>query len=487
MRPMRARTRILVTVAAMVIVAAGCSSDGAGADKAGGSGEPVELVMANPYGGLDQLPGVAYFVDRAEEISGGEVRITVVDDYGDFESDAEQRVVRDVSSGEVDLGWVGTRVFDTMGVKSFQALTAPMLVDSYALQDAIIESGITAQMLTALDELGVTGLAVLADGLRKPVGVDEPIVGATDWADIGFGTFTSKGQEQAIRALGATPSRVIGPYREEAIGDGTIQAFEMGLFIYQHNPTLGHLAPYVAADVNLWPQMDVLIADPDRLEALTSDEREWLQQAAKEAASRSAALADTEARSIEVACDAGARFAEATDTDLAVLQQAFAPVYTHLQSAPTTKAFIEQIQALKASTPAGPAPVIPESCTGPAPEQPEPGGASGEAPAYLNGTYRYVLTKEDAQKAGEPNLDEYPSVVTTTLRDGRMEGGGPGEPGTTYTVVGDRINFYVPAWGYSLVFTFSVDNEGDLHLTPVLPMDPGDQFVWATHPWTRIG
>ena len=81
--------------------------------------------------------------------------------------------------------------------------------------------------------------------------------------------------------------------------------------------------------------------------------------------------------------------------------------------------------------------------------------------------------------------EDYPWVTTVTLKDGRMEDG-PGEPGTTYTVADDQITFYVPAWGYSLTFTFSVDDEGSLHLTPVPPMDPGDQFVWATHPWTRI-
>ena len=84
------------------------------------------------------------------------------------------RSCSDVAAGEIDLGWAGTRVFDTLDVKSFQALTAPMLVDSYALESAVIESGITEQMMQGLDGLGVAGLGVLADGLRKPIGVTGP-------------------------------------------------------------------------------------------------------------------------------------------------------------------------------------------------------------------------------------------------------------------------------------------------------------------------
>ena len=100
--------------------------------------------MANPYGGLGQLPAVEYFVDRVAELSDGrhpyQGRGRGTED---FAPGAEQQIVRDVSAGEVDLGWVGTRVFDTIGVENFAALTAPMLIDSYALQDAVIESGIT--------------------------------------------------------------------------------------------------------------------------------------------------------------------------------------------------------------------------------------------------------------------------------------------------------------------------------------------------------
>jgi hypothetical protein len=37
------------------------------------------------------------------------------------------------------------------------------------------------------------------------------------------------------------------------------------------------------------------------------------------------------------------------------------------------------------------------------------------------------------------------------------------------------------------VFRFARDPNGTIHLKPVLPMDSGDQFIWASKPWRRIG
>ena len=483
---MKNRTWLVALVVAAVVAfaAAACSGGGGGDDKAGGPGAAATLRLASTGGNIGQTPAVEYFVKHVEELSGGKVRIEVVDEWAEFASDAEQQVVRDVAAGDADLGWVGTRVFDTVGVESFQALTAPMLIDSYALENAVIESGITEEMMQRLDELGVVGLGVLADGLRRPIGVIAPILGPADWRGITFGTLRSNGQAEAIRALGATPAQIFGSEREEALGKGAIQGFEFSMWLYVRSPKWLLLAPYVTANVHLWPQMDVLLANPAHLEALTAEQRGWLEEAAGDAAARSAALADKDAHALGDACGSGARFAEASAADLAALEAAFAPVYAELQQHPETKGFIERIEALKASTPPEPVVSIPSDCTGTAPGQAT--GDTGTAPAYLNGTYRYVLTKEDARKADMVDPTEsYPWIVTFTLKDGRMEDGGPGEAGTTYTVADDQITFYVPAWGYSLTFTFSVD-DGDLHLTPVLPMDPGDQFVWATHPWTKI-
>ena len=467
----------------LAVTAAGCSLGGdSGADKAGG-GKPVVLRLANTNGQLDFTPAVVDFVDRVEKLSGGDLRIEPVDDWGDLASDAEQQVVNDVAAGEIDLGWVGTRVFDTLHFTSFQALTAPMLIDSYALESAVIESGITEQMMSGLDVLGVTGLAVLPDGLRKPIGVTGPILGQADWEGLTFATVRSNGQAEAIRALGATPAQVGRTGREERLKAGTVQGFETSIWIHQHNPALTALAPYLTSNVTLWPQMDVLVANPARLRSLTAAQREWLEEAARFAAARSAALADKDAKALTDSCAAGARVAEASDADLAALRRAFQPVYAGLRRQSATREFLARIEALKQSTRAEAGLTIPTGCTGKAPRRPSVRAA--KPPSDLNGTYRWVLTQKDADKVGDLETN-YPHVNTITLKDGRLQGGCFGVDGGSYSVKGDRITFHSIEFGDDATASFSRDQQGNLHLEPVPPIEAGGAFECFYKPWIKI-
>jgi TRAP-type C4-dicarboxylate transport system substrate-binding protein len=322
--------------------------------------EDVVLSMANAYANLDFTPAISYFVSRVEELSDGDLRIVVRHEWGHTRPNAEQEVVRAVSNGDVDLGWVGARVFDTLGVDDLQALQAPMLIDSYALQDAVISSGITQEMLQGLDEVGVTGLGVLADGLRKPIAVDRPLLSPGDYRGITFETFRSDGQFEAIRALGAATTDVFGPALTEGLESGTIQAFEKNLLVYQMLD-MDRRALYVTANVNLWPQMDVLLANPERVAGLTDEQQGWLQQASSDAADVSVALIDRDEMILAALCESGAHVAVATKTDLAALKAAVDPAYAELERDAETRAFIAQIEDLKASTSASPL-VIPTVC-----------------------------------------------------------------------------------------------------------------------------
>ncbi len=84
-----------------------------------------------------------------------------------------------------------------------------MLIDSYPLQQAVLDSDIPAEMLDGLDEIRLDGIAVLGDGLRKPIAVAEPLLGPADYAGITFEAFRSQDHADAIKALGAAPIDVL--------------------------------------------------------------------------------------------------------------------------------------------------------------------------------------------------------------------------------------------------------------------------------------
>ena len=229
--------------------------------------------------------------------------------------------------------------------------------------------------------------------------------------------------------------------------------------------------------------MDVLLANPARLEALTAKQRGWVEEAARDAAVRSAALADKDAQALRVACESGARFAEASDADLTALVAAFAPAYATLQQNPKTKAFIERIRALKASTQAEPALSIPPACTGQAPQQAS--GSAGTSPPHLNGTYRYTLTKEAARKAGETDLSVLPRTNTWILKDGQFDATG-GFTGT-YSVEGEPDHLRAHRRPPEHVHVHA-GRRGQPQLDPVPPVDPGAAFEIGSHTtWTKIG
>ena len=485
MRTTNGRARLAMTGLAVMaaIAAGGCSGGEPTAGKAGGAAPPLVLHMVSAFGDLNAVPGVEYFVSQVTERSGGALSIEVTNGYGDYANDAEQQVVQGVAGGKADLGWAAARVFDTIGVTSFQALQAPMLIDSYSLEQAVIASSIPDQMLQGLDKVGVHGLGVLADGLRKPVAVKHPLLAAADWRGITFGTVKSEGQAQAIQALGANPKEVQRRSRNEALRAGQIQGFETTLLNYGGDG-LAQAAPYATGNVNLWPQMDVLLGNPERLAELSDQQRGWLEEAARAAAERSVELVDKDVENLQKACQVGAHFANASEEDLATLRDGFATVYTSLEQDVQTKAFIQQIQELKQSTPAEEPLAIPAGCGGGAPAQADAKAAT--ASAELNGTYRHMLTKEDALRAGDTEDQPFPIVDTIRLRDGQVEGGCWGE-GAYYSLSGNRITLTSVEHGHITTFTFAVDGQGNLHLTPVQPMDPGDAFQCAYNPWIKIG
>src|SRR5215217_3770719 len=95
-----------------VALLAGCGSERS--DRAGGD-KPVKakvLTMANAQYYPDEL---AAFRDAVERVSGGGLRLKLINQYGaGRDGNPEINVIRNVSAGKTDLGWAATRIFDEL-------------------------------------------------------------------------------------------------------------------------------------------------------------------------------------------------------------------------------------------------------------------------------------------------------------------------------------------------------------------------------------
>ncbi len=82
----------------------------------------------------------------------------------------EHDAIDAVRSGDAPLGLAAVRAWHDQGIRSFDALVAPLLVDRPELQAAVLHSDVAADMLAGLDGSGLTGIGILPGPMQPPGG-----------------------------------------------------------------------------------------------------------------------------------------------------------------------------------------------------------------------------------------------------------------------------------------------------------------------------
>jgi TRAP-type C4-dicarboxylate transport system substrate-binding protein len=464
-------------LAVLALAVTACS--GSSSDKAGGveKQEPVVLKFANVNGVTE--PQLQVFAEEVIRRSGGTLRIQFKPEWRGGDPDAEVGTIEDVKAGKVDMAWVGARVFDRLGVRDFQALLAPLLVDSYDLEGRVFESRIPASMVDGVEELGVVGIGVLPGPMRKVLGIRHPFVEPSDFEGQVIGGSKNELSVRTYRALGATIKALIpgGPLEG-------LDAAEQQLGAIWGNRYNKH-AKYVGANVNLWPRPLVIVAGKKVLASLTPKLQAVLREAATAAVPEalSAARAEDDDATLQL-CRRGVAFTIASQSELADLRTALEPVYAALEADPETKSKIEAITNLKTEVAA--------SAEAPACTSTEPPAKESRIP---DGTYETTVTEADYRKAGlSEEVGANPGVFRMIFDAGELTFIGPirdGEPNDdgeygSYTVFRDQLEVHAAdftgtaRWalnGKTLTFT-DIDCCGG---------NPGVQAViWASHPWVKI-
>jgi TRAP-type C4-dicarboxylate transport system substrate-binding protein len=471
---MGGRLVLLVAVAAALV---GCGSGRS--DKAGGVTAPVTLRIAAHA--EHEFVG-HLFRDEVRRLSGGRIRIEFIPGTGDGDpADVEVRHAKQLRDGRYDLGVVNAQAWGDVGVVSLEPLQAPLLLSDQSLIRAVLASPIADRMLDGLKAQHVVGLSLLRLWPLHPMGYGRPIMTAGDFRGAHIHAAVSRLNDSVLSALGATPVHVSGRRLDEDIAQHRIDGDEM--------PSVGPPGQSLTANVTLVADAQTIVANEDRFDKLSDEQQRVLRTAATRAAkrwdSRLQQDADSDGKLARRYCERG-HVVLAGDADIAALRAAFGPVYAQLERDPQVKRTIADIRDLARRTPPDPMPAIPASCS----RLPVASRAAERDPGFLNGTYRWKITRAGALKVGaDPHDPVTEMVVTETLRDGRflMEGSDGGPVRGTFEVVGNRIAFNIPSFGYTNTFTFRRRADGTLYLTPVLPMDVGDRIMSSSAPWTRVG
>jgi TRAP-type C4-dicarboxylate transport system substrate-binding protein len=461
------KLHLLAGVLAAALAVAACS--GGDTQRAGGAAQAKArvLILANSNGQTDELQ---IFIDKVEELSNGRLRIKPSNQWRYGEKQYEKGLFEDVKNGKAELGWVGSRALDRVGVKAFDPLHAPFLIDSYELQDQILDADLADTMLAALKPAGVTGVAVLPGPMRF-LQVDRKLDGPNALAGLKIAFQDSPLAEATITAFGAQPVQ-IGSGGSISGLDGVEAQIDsiQGNHYYE-------TAKYTVGDAPLWPRPYVVFADTDAWSALSSEDRQVLRDAGE--AARSGMLVETlkaEQDALGTMCRAGGEVVMIGDAGLARLQQAAAPLLARLRSDPATEKAMSEIEGMRRGG-------KPQSLACPAGTSRQQAAVSGKFTTTIRKSEPNSDSVGDFEETGRNaikihlELADGRAVITEEYPEGLVVGFDD-----AYTTFKDVIKFAGEGGGVPFTARWKLDGE-ELSFTDISGR-ADDKYIWG-HAWTR--
>jgi TRAP-type C4-dicarboxylate transport system substrate-binding protein len=474
----RTFTRLVAIGSAFATAAVACT--GNVPNRAGGGVDAkVSVVLTLADGDVGVPTQLTEWINQVHTLSHGSIRIEVKDDWRADQSHFEAQTVQDVRQGKADMAWVGARVMDRLGVTSFQALLAPMLVDSYDLETSVFQDGIPAQMLAGVDAAGVVGVGVLPGPMRKVMGIAKPFLTPADFAGARIADQDSALTQLTLQTLGATAVPVPRGAKLHGV-DGHEQ--QIGAIAGNRYDTI---AKYATANLNLWPRPLLIIIGKAAWAKLSGAERDILRKAAGAALLPAiAASRQEDQQALPILCGSGMTLPTALPQQLADLRSAVDPVYAALRRDASSKNWLDQIQALKEQLQADPETA---SCAG-------IGGTSQPA-SPIDGTYRRRSGVADVMTACHGKLPPgtIPAHVSLevvfergSVTQYEQPAGGTKDIGWrgTYQVFRDTLELTEGGTGAPFTVTWSLKGS-TLTLSNLKNGRCDDVAVWAIHPWTK--
>lgn len=298
------------------------------------------------------------FARQVGERSGGSLVIKpVFKAGGDQVRGWDQVVAQRVMTGDLEMAVIPARTWDTEGVLSFRALSAPFLVTSSAVIREVVKPEYAQGMLAGLKGVGLTGLAMFPDGPRLLFSFSTPILSTDDIKGRVIRAPLSTTTFAVLESLGAVPQDLGDDEFGEGVESGQVAGAESSLAYATNLPGAPNGQGHAIATGNLvvHSKINTLVINDGARAALNAKERQILQDAADFTRDWASSLLSTVSADARKYCEDGGTVMLATEDQLAAFRDAAAPVYTTLEQDAETRNLIARLRGLAAGTPADPA------------------------------------------------------------------------------------------------------------------------------------
>jgi len=202
---------------------------------------------------------------------------------------------------------------------------------------------------------------------------------------------------------------------------GRLRGAELHLAQYQQSD-LGKEAGNVAANVVLWPKMFVLSMSRQKFDALSEQQRGWIQEAADLGVKASLEATYDESSIARELCTRGVRFEDATPAQLLALRTRLAPVIERLAADPENGPLLSKVKAVAAQNTAGETLEVDNDCRKGVSVDERIAGTIPRSPAVIpEGTYRVQISTEEVLAAGLDNHEGTSGTWTLSVSHARFE------------------------------------------------------------------
>jgi len=243
---------------------------------------------------------MVHMADRCKEISKGELSIDI---YPSGQLGSEQQCVELLQIGSLAITKVSAAVMESF-TEEFKVLGLPYVFRSKAHSFSVLDGEIGDELLLSTEPFWIRGLCFYDAGSRSFYTIDKPITHPDDLKGMKIRVMKSITAMEMVKAQGGSPTPISWGELYTALQSGVVDGAENNPPSFYTSHHYEVCKYYSLNEHTMVP--DVLIISQKVWKKLSTQEKEWLQQAADESVVVERKLwAESEKESLRIVQEAG--------------------------------------------------------------------------------------------------------------------------------------------------------------------------------------